>query len=279
MMKRQYHLIAAAVGLAVAVTLYRSAWHQPVEANPIRLPVAAAAAPAVSLPPPAVATSPAPEAAAPSQAEPASSQADPIAELKRRLDDLNLEQTYGRFFQRLRNLPPEVLEQLKTALAERQLAMERGSLPDHLPVDDAEAKAGKERLDRIQQQADDQMRAAFGEEVYAQYAYFQQSEPLRGSMEQVTNMMRSRGVNVTDAMEEEILAGYTNALAATAKIAAKDTTPGAFQAMSDAARQDLKLKQQSRFDETLAATMSKILSPADFKLFMESEFAQDAPSP
>jgi hypothetical protein len=68
-------------------------------------------------------------------------------------------------------------------------------------------------------------------------------------------------------------------LATAAEVSANDTTPEAFQALSDATRQDLRFKQQSRFDEMLASTMSKILSPADYKLFMESEFAQGETSP
>jgi hypothetical protein len=91
--------------------------------------------------------------------------------------------------------------------------------------------------------------------------------------------MRSRGVNVTDEMQERIMAGYTSALVAAAKVSANDTTPEAFQSLSDAARQELRAKQQARFDEILASTMSNILGPDEYKLFMESEFVQGTGSP
>jgi hypothetical protein len=288
-MKPRFYLIPIAIGLALAVSLYLFLKSHRTD---IGAPTAAPAAPPpASLPPRSIAEIPTPEIARLLQSDPAPLKVDPLTELKRRLDDpsqhtahlararLKVEQNYSRLFQRLRNLPPEVLDQLKTALAEKQLALERGALPDRLPVSDAEAKTGKARLDRIQQETDAQLRAVFGDEVYAQYNYVQQSEPLRGSIEQVTNLMRSRGVDVTEEMQENILAGYTSALVAAATVSASDTTPEAFQALSEAARQELRAKQQSRFDEALASTMSKILSPDDYKLFMESEFAYDAGSP
>ena len=214
-------------------------------------------------------------------------QNDPLAELKRRLDDhrnreanlhrakLNIEQTYGRLFQRLRNLPPETLDRLKTVLAENQLTMERGLLPDRFPADETAAKAAHDNLERIRKEGDEQVRAVLGDEGYAQYDLSRKAEPYRQSSEQVANIMRARGANVTEDMQERILDGYTRALVAAAEISAKDTTPEAFQALSDSARQELRSKQQARFDETLASTMSQILGPEEYKLFMESQFAQD----
>jgi len=242
-------------------------------------------------PPPLAASPSIPQASHVDQGEPVPKVIDPLVELKRRLDDprerearlqraiLNVEQTYGRLFQRLRNLPPDVLDRLKTALAEKLLAMERGSLPDHLPVSDADARAGKEKLDQIQKEADGQIQAVLGDEAYAQYVLFQQSEPYRPSIEQIANTMRSRGIDVNEEKQERILAGYTRALVAAAKISANDTTPESFQALSDQARRELRSKQQARFDEVLASTMSTVLSPAEYKLFMESEFAAGGTSP
>lgn len=288
-MKLHYYVVPIAAGLVVAVALYTLSLRHPVD--PISPPIVSAGTPAVQSQARSAAINQTPEATQNVRSEPLSQKIDPLAELKRRLDDpqehatnllrakLNVEQTCGRLFQRLRNLPPEVLDRLKTALAEKQLAMERGSLPDHMPVDDAEANAGKEKLDRIQAAADGQIQAILGDDAYEQYNFFQQSEPYRESIEQVTSMMRSRGGDVSDDMQEKILAGYTSALVAAAKVSANDTTPEAFQTLSDSARQELRAKQQSRFDETLASTMSKILSPAEYKLFMDSELAQGASSP
>jgi len=288
-MKPRFYIISVAAGLTLVVVLYTVSTRRTAEA--LAPSVVPAAPRPVLLPPRPVAQSPVAEASPSGRSEMAPPKVDPLAEMKRRLDDpqqhaanlarakLSVEQSYGRLFQRLRNLPPEVLERLKTALAEKQLAMERGMLPDQLPVSDAEAKANRQKLESIQQTADDQLRAVFGDQVYAQYNYVQQSEPLRGSIEQVTNMMRSRGVDVTEAMQEKILEGYTSALVAAAKVSAKDISPEAFKTLSDAARQELRTKQQARFDETLASTMSKILSPGDYKLFMESEFAQGSSPP
>ncbi|HEY8993490.1 MAG TPA: hypothetical protein VIM71_02295 [Lacunisphaera sp.] len=213
--------------------------------------------------------------------------ADPLAELKRRLDDprqreanllrakLNIEQTHGRIFQRLRNLPPEILDRLKLVLAENQLAMERGALPDRFPVDDSAAEAANENLSRIAKEGDEQVRALLGDEGYAQYSLSRQAEPYRESIEQVTNIMRARGAEVTEDMQERILDSYTRALVAAAKISANDMTPAAFRALSESARQELRLKQQLRFDEILASTMSATLSPTEYTLFMDAQFAQD----
>jgi len=218
-------------------------------------------------------------------------EADPLAELKRRLDDprqrnanllrakLNVEQTHGRLFQRLRNLPPETLDRLKDILAETQLAMERGALPDRIPVDDGAAKAASENLGRIAKDGDDQVHALLGDDGYAQYSLSRQTEPYRESIDQVTNIMRARGAAVTEDMQERVLDGYTRALVAAAKISASDTTPESFRTLSESARQELRLKQQLRFDEILASTMSGILSPTEYKLFMESQFAQDRSVP
>jgi hypothetical protein len=214
-------------------------------------------------------------------------QGDPLPALKRRLDDpreheanllraiLNIEQRYGRLFQRLKNFPPDVLEKLKLAMAENQLAMERGALPDYLPVDDAERKVVKENMDRIQKNGDEQVQALLGDDGYAQYDLFRKSEPYRESIEQVTNLMRARGVTVNEDLQQKILDGYTKALIEAAAISSTDVSPAAFQALSDSARQELRAKQQSRFDEKLATTMSAILSPSEYKLFMDSQFAQD----
>jgi hypothetical protein len=287
-MKPPCYVLAGTAGVVLALGLYITLPRKSANTGTPSYPAPASRAAPASLQADATAT---PEAGTSYKIDLTPATADPLAELKRRLDDpqqraahlararLNVEQASGRLFQRLRHYSPEVLDRLKTALAEKQLAIERAALHDHLPGGDFDAVAGKERLDRIQQEADEQIRTTFGDEIYAQYTYAQQSEPLRGSIQQVTNVLRSRGIDVTDEMQEGILAGYTSALVAAAKLSANDTTPAAFQSLSVAARREFKAKQQARFDEILASTMSKILGPDEYKLFMESEFVQGAGSP
>lgn len=218
-------------------------------------------------------------------------QYDLLSELKRQLDDpgqheanlrqamLDVEQRYGRLLQRIRGLGPEALARLKTALAERDLALRRGALPDHFPVDETASQSAKKNLERIRAKAEAQLHTLLGDEAYAQYTSFQQSEPYRETIEHVANMMRSRGIDVPDGMQDKILEGYTEALVAAANESAKDITPAALQALSDAARQELRIKEQSRFDEALALTMSKLLSSPEYKAFMECQLKQNINTP
>ncbi|MDD2765569.1 MAG: hypothetical protein PHE83_16525 [Opitutaceae bacterium] len=216
---------------------------------------------------------------------------DILNALKRRLDDSNqrgirlrrakahVEQSKGRLFQRLRNVPPEKLDQLKVILAETELAMERGALPTSANSAEAEAAEINDTLKRIQADSDHQVQALLDADDYAIYAAYQGSNAYRNTIEQVTNVMRARGSAVSDDLQEAILDGYAGAIAAAAKDSANDITPAAFRSLSKEQQNALRQQQLARFDGILAASMVNILSPAEYQLFMDAQFTQETNTP
>ncbi len=139
-MKPRHYLLGLAVVSGLAIVLVYYLPRSRVNAASTHMDrVTAHAAPPM---PATAAESPSPPLNQESKNDALRRDADSLAELKRRLDEprqretnllcakLNVKQSHGLLFQRLRNLPPETLDRLKDILAGTQLAMERGALPD-----------------------------------------------------------------------------------------------------------------------------------------------------
>ena len=191
----------------------------------------------------------------------------------------HVEQTKGRLFQRLKKNPPEKLDRLKTLLAETELATNVAALPSRVDPSAAEVRQINDTVTRIQAEGDSRVKALLGPDDYANYAAYQKSETYRDTIEQVTNIMRSRGAAITDDQQEAVLDAYAEAMYAAAQDSAGDSTAADYATMTDAQRQALRLRQLARFDQYLADKAAGVLDPANFKLFMESQYVQESGAP
>jgi len=192
---------------------------------------------------------------------------------------LQIEITKSHLFQRLRNLPAERLEQLKTLLAETQLNAALAALPTHADLSPGEMNQIAQTLKGIQTESDSQVRDLLGAEDFAIYEGYQYSEPFRGTIEQVTNIMRARGAVVSADSQESILDAYASAMNAAAQDSGNDGTFVNWGSMTPDQQSAVRVQQLERFDAYLATKMAKVLEPEDYKIFMEAQLAQENSAP
>jgi hypothetical protein len=192
---------------------------------------------------------------------------------------LQIEITKSHLFQRLRNLPPEKLEQLKTLLAETQLKATIAAVPTHADLSPDEANQMALSLKSIHANSDDQVRDLLGADDYGIYEGYQYSEPYRGTIEQVTNIMRARGGVVSADSQESILDAYASAMNSAARDSGNDGSFANWGSMTSDQQSAVRAQQFERFDNYLSTAMAKVLVPADYKLFMEAQLTQENSTP
>lgn len=118
-------------------------------------------------------------------------------------------QTEARFadlFKKL-NLPPEALEKFKTLLAEKQMAAR-----DAMEVAREQGLNGRENRDQVrslikqtQAEIDENIRSAIGDTAFNQYQQYEQTQPQRGTANQLTQRLSYSGSPLTDSQYEQFV--------------------------------------------------------------------------
>lgn len=189
--------------------------------------------------------------------------------------EVNITQSKARLLLRLAdaNISFETLDALVRLLAERDLAMHLAPLltlagrqaDGTLPVSSS--------IDQIASATDKQIRVLLGEKAFAKYASHEQTEPYRGTVDNLVAKVRASGVTISEAKAQSILEGYAEAIFSAAQTSANDTTPAQFLALTQAQRNTLQIHQLRNLDQHMEAIMTLIFDPAELKLFMEIESA------
>ncbi len=118
-------------------------------------------------------------------------------------------QTEARFadlFKKL-NLPPETLEKFKSLLAEKQMAAREA-----MEVAREQGLNGRENRDQVrsliqqtQAEIDESIRGAIGDTAFNQYRQYEQTQPQRGTANQLTQRLSYSGSPLTDSQYEQFV--------------------------------------------------------------------------
>ncbi len=189
--------------------------------------------------------------------------------------EANITQSKARLLLRLAeaNTPFETLDKLVKLLAERDLAMHLAPL---LALAGRQANGTQpvsSPIDQIAADTDKQIRVLLGEKAFAKYASHEQTEPYRGTVDNLLAKVRASGMTISEAKAQGILEGYAEAIFSAAQTSANDTTAVEFLALTKAQRNALQIQQLRRLDQHMEAIMALIFDPAELKQFMEIESA------
>ena len=138
------------------------------------------------------------------------------------------------------------------------------------PLTDAEGNARRAELDRLMEENQRRLRDTMGESDYAKFDSIQRAEPYRESIGQITNAMRSRGIEVDSELEELILTGYTDAVRSVAERASGSTDAP----MPDSQKADQRRQQQQALQVELMRKFTGLLSEPQIHGFLESYIEQ-----
>ena len=189
--------------------------------------------------------------------------------------EASITQSKARLLLRLAdaNIPYETLDALVRLLAERDLAMHLAPL---LALAGRQANGTQPVISPIGQIAadtDKQVRVLLGEEAFEKYASHEQTEPYRGTVDNLLAKVKASGVTISEEKAQSILEGYAEAIFSAAQTSANDTTPAEFLALTKAQRNDLQIQQLRRLDQHMETIMALVFDPVELKLFMEIESA------
>jgi hypothetical protein len=188
---------------------------------------------------------------------------------------LQVEIKNGRLFQRLAKLEPEKLEKLKTILAEQDVNQRLAALPTDAKLGSDQTVQIPQRLEAARVAADDSVKNLLSADDYARYAAYTDSQAYVETVDQIANVMRSRGVAVGDEQQQAILDAYGSAMKQLGNAIATESNPGNGQPAQASASGDQRLRDMTRFDQHLADAMSKALPHDLFKQFMDAQYAQE----
>ena len=175
---------------------------------------------------------------------------------------LEAETRYARFFQRLKDWPPEKLEALKRQFANQSLAVMQALMT----ADRGDSGA----IERARADGDAALKASLTD---AEYRSFQETEYMASNQQALSSLldtMRTRGQAIDPAQEEAALRVYANTLHAAAVQAAATSIAG----LTPAQLADLKRQQLQALDAALLQAMSGVLTEAQLKSFMEAQIEQ-----
>lgn len=182
-----------------------------------------------------------------------------------------LELEDGRLFQRMKNLTPAQLDAIKDILA----SMKVDSMVALTPrSSDESAEAVAHRLSQfteLDDMAEKQIAAAAGVDAGREYRAYRDSLAYRGTVEEIANGMRSRGLTIDDAEQEKILDAYTQALTEATRLNVSNNARRSHTATDAAAR----AQSLDTFDQQLAVNLSHILPPNKLSAFMDAQLAQE----
>ena len=192
-----------------------------------------------------------------------------------------LEQSKAPLFEAVSKAAPDKLAALKSLLAETMLSMHLAHLSDQAEGGN-DLSAGKGLL-LVQTRAEGelQIQALLGEAGYAQYLAYQQAEPYRPIVQRLVKAMREKGSAITADQEQALLDGYMAALVTATEDSVKEADPKVYAGLSATERRALGVvelctvapliggPQRQRFESYLAAAVSEILNPDDFKRFQQ----------
>ena len=176
---------------------------------------------------------------------------------------LATETRYARFFQRLKDWPPEKLEALKRQFANQDLALMQAMMT-------AEGSDPAAAIERARADGETQLKAALTEAEYRSFQETEYMESNQQALSSVLNAMRSRGQTIDPAQEEAALRVYANTLHDVATQAAATPVAG----LSTDQLAELKRQQLQVLDQALFRAMSTVLNEAQLKSFMEAQIEQ-----
>lgn len=192
-----------------------------------------------------------------------------------------LEQTKSRLFDAISKKAADKVDALKSIMAEAMLSMHLSHLSDQAEggIDLAQGKGLSLALTRAE--AEVQIHALLGDDSYALYLVYQQSEPYRATIQQLAETMRAQGSAITADQELAMLDAYTAAILTAAADSVKEADPKVSAGLNAAERRALGAvelcglapviagPQRQRFESYLSGAVSGILNPDDFKRFQK----------
>lgn len=201
-----------------------------------------------------------------------------------------LEESKRHLFDAFNKSAPDKLESLKSLMAEAMLSMHLAHLSDQAEGGTEVANGKGLFLAQIRAETEVQIHALLGDEGYALYVAYQQSEPHRATIQQLMKAMRAQGSSITADQEQDMLDRYMDALLTATEDSVKEASPATYAGLNAAERRALGAvelcglapviadPQRRRFESYLAAAVSGILSPDDFKRFQKIR-SEPAPRP
>lgn len=271
-MKRRYPAFIAIAVLAALVlwlTAENRRLHAQLEASARAMasvkPVSPAIATARS--DPASPTQPAHAAAIPIPSPPPPSSASLWADPQWRAAQFNqaylqAEVRHARFFQRLKNWPPERLEALKRQFADQSLALMQAATT--APTNGGDVGA---ELDRVRAAGDAELKATLTDDEYRSFQETEAMETSQQSLSPLLDTMRSRGITLDSNQEEAALRVYANVLHDAATRASGTPISG----LTPDQLAELKRQQLQALNEDLLRRMSSVFNEAELKSFIEAQ--------
>lgn len=188
---------------------------------------------------------------------------------------LRVEGRQGKLFQRLKDIPAETLSQLKDLMAAEEVDLALIALPQKKNETREEEQTRIAQMAALNTKNAAAIQVLLGAEDYAKYTAYQQSLAYESTVDEITNIMRARGANVSGEQQDAILDAYANAIRNAAAISANEASPETLASMTDLQRLNLKNAQLARFDENLSVELAQVMSPNALQRFMAAEFEHE----
>jgi hypothetical protein len=157
----------------------------------------------------------------------------------------------------LQPISPDMLDRISDILAAAELDTRTAMLELHAASPSPSGEQVEAVLAAQTAVRDANARAALDDTQYAQYTSYWESEPFTQTIDKIADVMRAQGSNISPDLQQQMLTAYAAAQKWTQQ--AGSTQTGSAGDVASAA------------DQYLAGTMSRILSPDDFKAFMSAQ--------
>jgi hypothetical protein len=200
---------------------------------------------------------------------------DPAAkdEVEQR-ERFKIHQRYGRLFAAL-NLDDAKRKGMEDLMVKDQIAQLLASLPYAASETKEQVTRRLADLQSLQLQETDDIGNYLGDAGAKLFHDYSVSYPFRDSIESTTDIMRANGFQVDDQTQANILEAYARVIETTSSEATLDATANQLATMSSQDLESLKEKENARFDEELATTMSSLLKPDQYQAFMTAELQNE----
>jgi hypothetical protein len=171
----------------------------------------------------------------------------------------------GALFQMLRRLPLEKLDLLSGILAASELDTRTAMLELHAANPSPSGREVESILSAENAARDANVRGILDDDQYAQYMSYWESEPYSQSIGQIADVMRAQGSSVSPDLQQQMLITYASVEKLFQQVGPSSIETG------NNLTSPLPSNDPDAFDQHLADAMSKILSPEDFKVFMDAQ--------
>jgi hypothetical protein len=187
---------------------------------------------------------------------------DPIS--RRRMMDrakIRIATSRRQLLHMLQPISPDKLGRVSEILAAAELDTDIAMLELHAVNPSPSGKQVESVLAAQSAARDADARDVLDDAQYAQYVSYWESEPFTQTINQIADVMRAQGSNISPELQQQMLTTYASAQ----KLAQQAISSPSDNGSSSAA------DQATVADQYIADALSRILSPDDFKAFMNAQ--------